>query len=192
MSILRSKSVAAIGAHWSLRSSVLCCTGLNGLTLPSSKFIRCLSDGGKYPIQNWGYEYILRQQKLKRPISPHLTIYANDWSWTTSGAHRIFGCVLGCGAAIFCAGMMIMPFDFTAFIQFLHGLGVPSPIWAACRFLVAFMITFHAINGVRFLGMDLAKFMNDSKQIVIGAKVVLGLSLILASFFAFVMPMMSS
>lgn len=151
---------------------------------------RALSDAAKYPWQQWGYKYLFAQKSRGRPISPHLTIYGNDWSWTISGAHRIFGCALGIGAAVVCMGLAVLPFDWTAVIETLRSLGIPSPIWGIVKFVVAFMITFHTINGFRFLGMDRAKFMNNNAQIVLGAKGVLGASLIIAFFVGFVAPMM--
>lgn len=48
----------------------------------------------KTPIQEWGWEYLLRQRALKRPISPHLAVYKPQVPWMVSGFHRITGCVM--------------------------------------------------------------------------------------------------
>lgn len=43
---------------------------------------------------------LLRQQRLVRPKSPHLTIYEPQMTWVMSGFHRITGCAVGAGEFI--------------------------------------------------------------------------------------------
>ena len=38
--------------------------------------------------------YIKKQQALHRPMSPHLTIYAPQWTWLLSISHRVTGVML--------------------------------------------------------------------------------------------------
>lgn len=55
----------------------------------------------KTPIQEWGWDYLLRQRALKRPISPHLTVYKPQVTWMVSGFHRMTGCAMA-GECFFC------------------------------------------------------------------------------------------
>ncbi|VDP21890.1 unnamed protein product, partial [Onchocerca flexuosa] len=48
----------------------------------------------KTPIQEWGWDYLLRQRALKRPISPHLSVYKPQLTWMVSGFHRMTGCAM--------------------------------------------------------------------------------------------------
>jgi succinate dehydrogenase (ubiquinone) cytochrome b560 subunit len=48
----------------------------------------------KTPIQEWGWQYLVRQEASGRPLSPHLGIYKPQLTWVVSGAHRILGCIM--------------------------------------------------------------------------------------------------
>jgi len=53
-----------------------------------------LAHAQKTPVQNFGWQYLQRQQALGRPLSPHLNIYKPQLTWLISGGHRIAGCVM--------------------------------------------------------------------------------------------------
>uniref|UniRef100_A0AC35F770 Uncharacterized protein n=1 Tax=Panagrolaimus sp. PS1159 TaxID=55785 RepID=A0AC35F770_9BILA len=46
------------------------------------------------PVQKYGWEYLVRQEKSGRPLSPHLNIYKPQLTWMLSGLHRITGCIM--------------------------------------------------------------------------------------------------
>uniref|UniRef100_A0A183EVD6 Succinate dehydrogenase cytochrome b560 subunit, mitochondrial n=1 Tax=Gongylonema pulchrum TaxID=637853 RepID=A0A183EVD6_9BILA len=48
----------------------------------------------KTPIQDWGWEYLMRQRAMMRPISPHLKVYKPMLTWMVSGFHRMTGCAM--------------------------------------------------------------------------------------------------
>ena len=48
----------------------------------------------KTAVQKFGWEYLQRQEKSGRPLSPHLNIYKPQLTWMLSGFHRISGCVM--------------------------------------------------------------------------------------------------
>lgn len=48
-------------------------------------------------------------------------------------------------------GFMALPLDFPAFIDFVRHLGLPSVVLSAFKFIIAFPIVFHSLNGIRFL-----------------------------------------
>ncbi|KAF8359189.1 mev-1, partial [Pristionchus pacificus] len=134
----------------------------------------------KTPIQKLGWEYLMKQKSLGRPISPHLQIYAPQWTWYVSGLHRITGCVMGGALLVGGVGFAVLPLDFTTFIDFIRGLNLPTAVTALFKWIIAFPIIFHSVNGVRFLGFDLAKG-TDLATVYKGAYFVIGFSVLLAT-----------
>uniref|UniRef100_A0A0R3S0K5 Succinate dehydrogenase cytochrome b560 subunit, mitochondrial n=1 Tax=Elaeophora elaphi TaxID=1147741 RepID=A0A0R3S0K5_9BILA len=110
----------------------------------------------KTPIQEWGYDYLLRQRALKRPISPHLSVYKPQVTWMVSGFHRLTGCAMGGTLLIGGIGFALLPLNFTTFIDFIRGLGLPWVVTDTFKFIIAYPIAFHALNGIRFIAFDLA------------------------------------
>ena len=48
-----------------------------------------------------------------------------------------------------------MPMDFTAFVQFIDSWHLPWVITDTFKFIIAFPIIFHTLNGIRFMvGID--------------------------------------
>ncbi|KFD54378.1 hypothetical protein M514_04721 [Trichuris suis] len=116
-----------------------------------------LASNVKTPIQAWGWDYLQRQKSLHRPIAPHLTVYKPMLTWMLSGLHRITGVAMGTTIAILSVGLLVVPFDFTAMINFIRDLHLPALLVYAVKYAIAWPLTYHTLNGVRFLGFDLAK-----------------------------------
>uniref|UniRef100_A0A0M3K8C7 Succinate dehydrogenase cytochrome b560 subunit, mitochondrial n=1 Tax=Anisakis simplex TaxID=6269 RepID=A0A0M3K8C7_ANISI len=76
-------------------------------------------------------------------------------------------------------GFSVLPLDFTTFIDFIRGLHIPTVILDAFRFVIAFPIAFHTLNGIRFIGFDMAKG-TDIVSVYKGAYLVLGLAALIA------------
>ncbi|KAI1732204.1 succinate dehydrogenase/Fumarate reductase transmembrane subunit domain-containing protein [Ditylenchus destructor] len=133
----------------------------------------------KTPLQEFGAEYLKKQEKSNRPISPHLSIYQPQLTWYLSGLHRITGCVMAGTLLVGGAGFAVFPVDFTCFIGFIQGLHLPSIVLDSAKFIVAFPIFFHALNGIRFLGYDIA-IGADLTTIYRTGWVVVGLSVVLS------------
>lgn len=135
----------------------------------------------KTPVQEWGWSYLLRQKALGRPISPHLTIYQPQLTWMVSGFHRVSGCVMA-GVLLFGGvGFAALPFNFTQFVEYVRSWHIPAVITSAFKFVVAFPIVFHTLNGIRFIGFDLAKGVDNIKAIYKSGYLVLALSAIIAT-----------
>ncbi|VDN54817.1 unnamed protein product [Dracunculus medinensis] len=110
----------------------------------------------KTPIQIWGWNYLMRQRALKRPISPHLQVYKPQLTWMVSGFHRMTGCAMAGTLLIGGVGFALLPLNFTIFIEFIRGLGLPWIITDAFKFIIAYPIVFHTLNGIRFIAFDCA------------------------------------
>ncbi|KAM3498766.1 hypothetical protein MY10362_007933 [Beauveria mimosiformis] len=100
----------------------------------------------------------LRNQRLKRPIAPHLEIYKLDQTYLgTSAWMRITGCTLSGVAYLYFLGYLVAPvfggsWDSAALVSGFHAL----PTWTQTGFkmLMVFPFAFHSINGVKQLAYD--------------------------------------
>lgn len=123
----------------------------------------------------------MRQRALKRPISPHINIYKKMITWMVSGAHRVTGCAMAGTLLLGGVGFAVLPIDFTTFVEFLRGLNLPFIIYDTLKFIVAFPIVFHTLNGIRFIRFDMAKGTNI-KAVYKSAYIVLSLSALIALY----------
>ncbi|CAB3401572.1 unnamed protein product [Caenorhabditis bovis] len=134
----------------------------------------------KTPIQKIGWEYLMKQRALKRPIAPHLTIYQPQLTWMLSGFHRISGCVMA-GTLLFGGvGFALLPIDFTTFVDYIRSWNLPCAVTAVFKYIIAFPIIFHTLNGIRFIGFDLAKGVDNIGQVYKTGYLVAGLSAVIA------------
>ncbi|KAF8553989.1 cytochrome b subunit of succinate dehydrogenase, Sdh3p [Imleria badia] len=102
---------------------------------------------------------ILNEQRLKRPSSPHFTIYQPQLTWLGSIAHRVTGASLSALLYGFSLAYLVAPgtFDSAHVIEFVAG--VPDYVKTAAKVVLAVPFAFHGFNGVRHLAWDLGKFM---------------------------------
>lgn len=79
------------------------------------------------------------------------------------------------GGLLFTAG----PISFTQFINFIRDLHLPFIVYDALKFIIAFPIAFHTLNGIRFICFDMAKF-TDIKSVYKTGYLVLTLAALIA------------
>ncbi|KAN0092549.1 succinate dehydrogenase [Tylopilus felleus] len=127
--------------HVALRSAIIK-RGVQTQSLPSSA-----SQG------------LLNEQRLKRPSSPHFTIYQPQLTWLGSIAHRVTGASLSTLLYGFSLAYLVAPgtFDSAHVIELVAGL--PDYVKTSAKVLLAAPFAFHGWNGVRHLAWDLGKFM---------------------------------
>ena len=102
---------------------------------------------------------LLREQRKRRPNSPHLTIYAPQLTWYLSALNRITGCAVSGGLYVFGAAYLVSPLlgwhlDSASIAAAFGGLSVASKF--AIKSLIALPFTFHSWNGIRHLVWDTA------------------------------------
>ncbi|KZV97489.1 cytochrome b560 subunit of succinate dehydrogenase [Exidia glandulosa HHB12029] len=105
---------------------------------------------------------ILNEQRLKRPSSPHFTIYQPQLTWIGSIANRFTGAGLsvllyGFSIAYLVGPLAGMPFDSAAVVDLVHSL--PEWFKLSAKVLLAGSFSFHSFNGLRHLAWDMTKFM---------------------------------
>jgi succinate dehydrogenase (ubiquinone) cytochrome b560 subunit len=111
-------------------------------------------------VEGKAAEDILVNQRLRRPVSPHLSIYRPQITWYASSFHRITGVLLS-------GGLYIFGFAYLAAPSLGWHLETPSMVasvaaWpvaakVAAKFTAAWPFFFHAFNGLRHLTWDLGK-----------------------------------
>ncbi|CAH0399700.1 unnamed protein product [Chilo suppressalis] len=99
----------------------------------------------------------LRNAKLKRPMSPHLTIYSPQLTSMLSITHRTAGLILSTYVSALGIGALMLPNDISHYITMIEGLNLsPATIFLAKAVLAA-PFGFHFANGIRHLYWDTAK-----------------------------------
>ncbi|KAF5346007.1 hypothetical protein D9758_013872 [Tetrapyrgos nigripes] len=102
---------------------------------------------------------ILNSQRLKRPSSPHFTIYQPQLTWIGSIFNRVTGVALSVLLYGFSLAYLFAPstFDSEHVIEFVKGL--PDAAKYAGKFVLALPFTFHGFNGLRHLAWDSGRFL---------------------------------
>ncbi|KAI9670848.1 MAG: hypothetical protein M1829_004737 [Trizodia sp. TS-e1964] len=123
---------------------------------------------------------LLREQRLRRPVSPHLSIYRPQVTWYLSALNRITGSVLSGAVYVFATAYLVAPLlgwhleSAVLAESFGH---LPAAVKGGIKFLVALPFTFHSWNGIRHLGWDLGRLLGKeavrrSGWVVVGLSVV--------------------
>ncbi|KAH7907212.1 SDHC, cytochrome b subunit of succinate dehydrogenase [Hygrophoropsis aurantiaca] len=129
-------------------------------------------------------EEILNSQRLKRPSSPHFTIYQPQITWIGSIVNRVTGGALSALLYGFSIAYLIAPgtFDSTHVVEFVAGL--PDYVKYSGKTILALPFAFHSWNGLRHLSWDMGKFLSlkgayGSAYAVMGATVVTTAALVM-------------
>lgn len=126
-----------------------------------------------------GYE-ILAAQRLKRPVSPHLSIYKPQITWYASALNRISGSILSGGFYLFFAAYAVAPLLgwHLESVSLAAAFGaLPLAAKLGLKFTAALPFTFHSLNGVRHLVWDMGKQIRN-QQVARSGWLVVGLSLV--------------
>jgi len=125
---------------------------------------------------------LLVNQRLNRPVSPHLGIYKMEQTWFGASAWtRITGCTLSGVAYIYFASYLVSPLlgfhiESTALASGFAAL--PFVVKGAIKFTLAFPFTFHFINGIKHLvydfGIGFAKTQIKKGEIALWVSSILG------------------
>ncbi|MTV28359.1 succinate dehydrogenase, cytochrome b556 subunit, partial [Nitriliruptoraceae bacterium ZYF776] len=123
-------------------------------------------------------EYWERNIKLKRPWSPHLTIYSPPLCMQNSFLHRATGIAMavvwmGAGAAGFW-----YTGHFDAMLDYVSSFSFGPSIMFGAKCLLAYPLVYHYTNGMRHLAWDYAIGF-DMKTVNLTGSTVLILSILL-------------
>ncbi|GFX41947.1 succinate dehydrogenase cytochrome b560 subunit, mitochondrial [Trichonephila clavipes] len=118
-----------------------------------------------------------KNERLKRPLSPHLSIYKLQITTLLSVTHRATGIVLSGGLYAFSIGMLALPGHFPYYFEYFQTLHIAAPIIFSLKFALAWTTLYHSANGIRHLFWDMG-YGYDMKNLYMSGYLVLGISLV--------------
>ncbi|BFZ25494.1 hypothetical protein BsWGS_28534 [Bradybaena similaris] len=128
--------------------------------------------------------YWTRNRKLNRPLSPFLTVYKPHLAMMTSLTHRVTGVVMQvviCGTSII---LLCLPINFKRCVEFIRELSLPAPVIYGAKYLFAFPVTYHFLNGLRHLAWD-AGYGFGLKTLYKSGYFVMALTAVVSTYFVF-------
>ncbi|XP_066999693.1 succinate dehydrogenase cytochrome b560 subunit, mitochondrial [Anabrus simplex] len=125
--------------------------------------------------------YDEKNARLKRPQSPHLTIYKPQLTSLMSISHRMTGMALGVYMSALGLGALVSPVDMPALISDVANLHLPSAVIIGGKTILAFPLAYHLVNGVRHLAWDTGRFLTI-KQVYMTGYITLALSALLTAW----------
>ncbi|KAH7318157.1 hypothetical protein B0I35DRAFT_431447 [Stachybotrys elegans] len=131
---------------------------------------------------------ILANQRLNRPISPHLGAYKLDQTYFSASAwNRITGCILSGSAYAYFAGYLVAPllgWHWESASLAAGFAALPFAAQAGLKTFFAFPFAYHFFQGTRHIVYDLG--LGYAKQTIkSGEKLIWGLSAVSALGLAF-------
>ncbi|XP_011432898.3 succinate dehydrogenase cytochrome b560 subunit, mitochondrial-like isoform X2 [Crassostrea angulata] len=101
-------------------------------------------------------EFWEKNRRLNRPLSPHLRIYNPELTSMLSLCHRATGIAMAVTVPFVAATLLGLPGDFSSYIEYIKDLHLNPAILTAAKYVLAFPICYHYINGIRHLAWDWA------------------------------------
>ncbi|XP_043990741.1 succinate dehydrogenase cytochrome b560 subunit, mitochondrial isoform X2 [Gambusia affinis] len=98
-----------------------------------------------------------KNSKLNRPMSPHITIYKWSIPMMMSITHRGTGVGLSGAISAFAMAALILPGNYTHYLDLIHSLSVGPFLIGLAKFGIAFPVSYHTYNGIRHLYWDVGK-----------------------------------
>ncbi|XP_028034043.1 succinate dehydrogenase cytochrome b560 subunit, mitochondrial-like [Bombyx mandarina] len=99
----------------------------------------------------------VRNAKLNRPLSPHLTIYSFQLTAVLSITHRATGMMLTTYASALGIGALVSQNDISHYITMIEGLNLSPATLFLAKVIIAAPLGYHFANGIRHLYWDTAK-----------------------------------
>lgn len=96
-----------------------------------------------------------KNSRLKRPMSPHLTIYKPQLTAMLSITHRGTGVAMTAVTVSFALAALVLPGNFEHYLSMVKELGIPAWIIFSGKTVLAWPLSYHAFNGIRHLAWDL-------------------------------------
>lgn len=121
-----------------------------------------------------------KNEMLGRPMSPHITIYSFPLPAWLSITHRATGMALTGYMVAFGVGAVVLPHDFSYYMDVVQAWQLSGSTIAAGKFALAYPLTYHFVNGIRHLFWDTGKGLK-MKDVYTSGYATLGLSTILAA-----------
>lgn len=116
-------------------------------------------------------------------MSPHITIYSFPLPAVLSITHRCTGMALTGYMAAFGIGALVLPHDFSYYMDVVQSWQLSSATIIAAKFTLAYPFTYHLTNGVRHLLWDTGRGLK-MKDVYTTGYAVLGSAAVMAAVLA--------
>ncbi|XP_071523245.1 succinate dehydrogenase cytochrome b560 subunit, mitochondrial-like [Panulirus ornatus] len=128
-------------------------------------------------------DFWAKNKRLRRPVSPHMTIYKPQITSLLSLTHRASGIVLSGVLSAFSIGMLALPGSYPYYLGLVQTMEFGGLIIFGAKFCLALPFMYHLCNGIRHLVWDLGYGFTLRTLYKTGYAVV-GLSLVLSGVVA--------
>ncbi|MPC26016.1 succinate dehydrogenase cytochrome b560 subunit, mitochondrial-like [Portunus trituberculatus] len=123
-------------------------------------------------------DYWAKNKRLRRPVSPHLTIYKPQITSMLSITHRGTGLALSVLVSGLGIGTVMLPGSYPHYLAMVQAMQFGGGIIMGAKFLIALPFMFHLCNGVRHLVWDLGygftlRALYKSGYLVVAVSVIL-------------------
>nr|QDG02003.1 succinate dehydrogenase subunit C [Didymella tanaceti] len=130
---------------------------------------------------------ILAKQRLKRPVSPHLTIYRPQITWLASSFNRITRITLS--GSLYLFGLAYLAAPYTGWHLETASMVATVAAWpvaakVALKSFFAFPMFFHSFNGVRHLLWDIGVGFTN-QQVIRTGWTAIGLTVATSLYYIF-------
>ncbi|CAK1588037.1 unnamed protein product [Parnassius mnemosyne] len=126
----------------------------------------------------------LKNMELKRPMSPHLTIYAPTLTAMTSIVQRITGVIVLSYALLLSAGTLFLSNGVETYVSVIQSLDLSRPSIVIIKILLGAPFVYHYFNGIRYCAWNAGKWLS-LKEVYGTAKKSFVLTGIFTLLFAF-------
>jgi len=134
-------------------SAILCKRLTSSLYTVNNKFSTSATPNAKAQ-QDGLSPFWKKNVALKRPVSPHLQVYAPQLTSMLSITNRITGISTGLAITGFSAFMLLSSSPFAVHLHNLKCLGLPHWFHMTTKFLIAWVFSYHTLCGIRHLIWD--------------------------------------
>lgn len=118
-----------------------------------------------------------KNKTLKRPMSPHLTIYKPQLTSMLSITNRATGVALTGILSAFALTISVLPSDFATYLAMVQSWSVGPALIGLTKLAIAWPFCYHTLNGIRHLVWDMGYGL-DLKSVYTSGWFVLGLSIL--------------
>jgi len=129
-------------------------------------------------------DFWAKNRRLRRPTSPHLTIYKPQITSMLSISHRGTGLFLSAVMSGFSIGIVALPNSYPYYLNLVETMHYGGSLIFLAKFALAFPFMFHTCNGVRHLVWDLGygftlKQLYGTGYLVVAASILLSIGIAL-------------
>ncbi|XP_075990587.1 succinate dehydrogenase cytochrome b556 subunit-like [Anticarsia gemmatalis] len=155
------------------------------LNLTSSK------KGGGHQITYTDYkkpcyeQHDYKNMKLKRPMSPHLTVYAPNIASMTSIGERISGVVVASYAVLLAFGALFLSNGVETYVSIIQSLNLGFFSTFILKLILGFPWSFHYCNGIRWTAFNSLRWL-ELPQVRASAMKAVQASIIMTVLFALI------